>query len=145
MMETDPHHTLVDAYRREKLSFLQYVRQATPYAGPADRPLLERVRELARKDGETLDAMADYLGEQRLSIPHIGAFPSEFTNYNFVDVRNLIPRIVAAERLGLASLDLEATTLPAGKDREWIEKLSSAKRLTIEELEKPPEGKLPEQ
>src|SRR6478735_2737986 len=82
---------LLEAYRRERLSFMQYVRQATPYAGPADRPLLERVRELAAAEAAGLDGFAEYLDDARVPVPFLGAFPTAFTNYNFVAIRKLLP------------------------------------------------------
>jgi len=135
-METDPHHTLVEAYCREMLSFLQYVGQSVPYASPSDRPIVERLCELARSEAAGLDGLADYLGANRMSVPHVGAFPSAFTNYNFIAVRKLLPRLVADEGRGLADLERDATSLPPGKDRDWIEKLSSTKRMHVSELEK---------
>lgn len=135
-MQTDPHRTLIDIYCREKLSFLQYVGQSVPYASPADRPIVERLRELARREAAGLEGLADYLGANRLSVPHVGAFPSVFTNYNFIAVRKLLPHLVADAGRGLADLERDATSLPLGKDRDWIEKLSSTKRMHISELQK---------
>jgi hypothetical protein len=127
---------LVEAYRRERLSFLQYVRQATPYAGPADRPLAERVHALAGAEAAGLDEFAEYLDTARVSVPYVGAFPSAFTNYNFVAIRKLLPELVADEARGLAALERDAAALPPGEARTWLEKLAGAKRLHLTELEK---------
>jgi hypothetical protein len=132
----DTNERLVEAYRRERLSFLQYVRQATPYAGPADRPLLERVRELARSEAEGLDGLAEYLDQSRVSVRYLGAFPTSFTNYNFVAIRKLLPELIADEARGLAALEGDAAALPAGEARTWLEKLAAAKRMRVTELEK---------
>ena len=122
MSDYDLDERLVEAYGRERLSFLQYVRQATPYAGPADRPLLERVRELAGAEAAGLDGFAAYLDESRVSVRSAGAFPSAFTNYNFVDIRKLLPELVADEARGLAGLERDAAALPPGEARAWLEK-----------------------
>lgn len=135
-MENDPHRILIDAYCREKLSFLQYVGQSVPYASTADRPIVERLHELARSEAAELESLADYLRAKRISVPHIGAFPSAFTNYNFIAVRKLLPQLVADEGRGLADLERDAAALSAGKHRDWIEKLSLTKRMHISELEK---------
>jgi hypothetical protein len=126
----------VEAYRRERLSFLQYVCQATPYAGPADRAVLERVRELAGAEAAGLDALAGYLDQSRVTVPYLGAFPSAFTNYNFVAVRKLLPELALDEARGLAALERDATCLPAGEARTWLEKLAEAKRMHLTELGK---------
>src|SRR4051794_29443981 len=115
---------LVDAYRRGRPSFLQYGRQATPDAGPAPRPPLGRVRELADAEAAGLDGFAEYLDEARVAVPYVGAFPTAFTNYNFVAIRTLVPGLVADEARGLAALEKDAAELPPGDGRTWLEKLA---------------------
>jgi hypothetical protein len=127
---------LVEAYRRERLSFLQYVRQATPYAGPADRPLLGRVRELATAEANGLDGFAEYLDRSRVTVQYLGAFPTTFTNYNFVAIRKLLPEVIADETRGLKALERDAAELPPGDARSWLERLAKSKRLHLTELEK---------
>src|SRR5262249_48791374 len=127
---------LVEAYRRERLSFLQYVQQATPYADPADRPLLERVRELASAEAAGLDGFAELLDESRVTVPYLGAFPTAFTNYNVVAIRKLLPELIADEARGLKALEQDAATLPPGEARTWLEKMAEAKRMHLTELEK---------
>jgi hypothetical protein len=127
---------LLEAYRQERLSFLQYVRQATPYAGPADRPLLERVLALADAEAAGLDGFAEYLDEARVPVPFVGAFPTAFTNYNFIAIRKLLPDLIADEARGLAALEKDAAELPPGDARTWLEKIAEAKRLHLTELEK---------
>ena len=136
MIETTTRETLTEVYCRERLSFLQYVRQASPYAGPADKPLLERVRELGAAESAALDGLAEYLDRNHISLPHVGAFPSPFTNYNFVAVRKLLPRLVEDETRGLASLERDAAVLPLGESRSWVEKLAESKRMHLTELVK---------
>ena len=127
---------LVEAYRRERLSFLQYVQQATPYAGPADRPLLERVRELSRAEATGLDGFAAYLDQCRMCVTYLGAFPTAFTNYNFVAIRKLLPELIADEARGLKALERDAAEGPPGEARMWLEKIADAKRMHLTELEK---------
>lgn len=127
---------LVETYRRERLSFLQYVRQATPYAGRADRPLLDRVWELARAEAEALGGFAEYLDRSRVSVAFVGAFPTVFTNYNFIAVRKLLPELIADGRRSLAALERDMAEMPVGEARSWLVKLADAKRAHLTELEK---------
>ena len=127
---------LVEAYRRGMLSFLQYVAQTSPYAGANDRPILDRLRELAKVEVEQLAALAEYLDRQRVTLPYLGAFPTSFTNYNFVAVRKLLPQLVADESKGLTALEHDVAAQPDGEGREWLEKLAAAKRLHLGELQK---------
>jgi len=128
--------TLTDIYRRERLSFLQYVRQAAAYAGTADRAVLERVRELGAVEAAALDGLADYLDRNHVSLPHVGAFPTAFTNYNFVAVRKLLPQLVEDEARGLAALERDVARLAPGESRTWVEKLVESKRMHLTELVK---------
>ena len=127
---------LTDIYRRERLSFLQYIRQTTPYAGPADKAILDRVRELGNVEAATLDGFSEFLSRNRITVPHVGAFPSPFTNYNFVAVRKLLPWLVEDAARGLASLERDAAVLPPGEVRSRVEKLAESKRIHLTELEK---------
>lgn len=136
MSACDPNERLVEAYRRGRLSFLQYIRQATPYAGPADRALLDSVRELAGAEAAALDALAGYLDDNRVTVPYLGAFPTAFTNYNFVAIRKLLPELIADETRGLDALEHGLATLPPGAARMWVEKLAEVKRMHRDKLAK---------
>ena len=135
-MKPEIEPTLVEIYRREMLSFLQYVSQSSPYAGVADRPALERVRALACTEATELERFADYLEQNHITLPRAGAFPISFTNYNFVAVRKLLPGLLTDEAKGLKALEHDAAATPSGAERDWIEKLAAAKRMHLNELEK---------
>jgi hypothetical protein len=134
--EPDSTDPVVRAYRRGRLSFLQYVRQALPYAGPADRPLLDRVLALADAEAADLDRLAERLDERRVVVSHLGAFPSVFTNYNFVAIRKLLPRLREDQARGLAELERDAAGLPPGHARTWLEELAEKTRMHQAELDK---------
>jgi hypothetical protein len=131
-----PEGILLEILRRERLSFLQYVSQTSPYAAPADKPVLGRIREMARTETEGLDGLADYLERHHVTVSPPGAFPSVFTNYNFVAVRKLLPHLAQDEARGLAELEREINVLPVGEARSYVEKLADSKRVHVTELEK---------
>lgn len=133
---TGCNKTLVDIYRRESLSFLQYIRQATPYADTKDRNVLDRIREIAQAELAEIEKLVDYLDQIRVTLPHIGAFPSEFTNYNFVAVRKLLPLLIADESRGVDALERDASSLSTGAARERVDKLTETKRMHLSELQK---------
>lgn len=66
----------------------------------------------------------------------MGAFPTAFTNYNFIAIRKLLPDLIADETRGLAGLEADAAELPAGDARTWLERLAGAKRAHLTELKK---------
>ena len=135
-MTHEMQSTLLELYRRERLSFLQYVGQATPYADPADRPMRDRVLELARAEAAGLDEFGDYLERHHVTLPRVGAFPTPFTNYNFVAIRKLVPDLVALERRGLQALQHDVAVLPEGDFRKLVQELAAAKQTHLNELEK---------
>jgi hypothetical protein len=133
---SEANDRLVEAYRRERLSFLQYVRQATPYAGRADRPVLDRVQALAGAEAAVLDGFAEYLDQNRVTVPYLGAFPTAFTNYNFIAIRKLLPELVTDEARGLKALERDTAALPPSDGRTRLETMTAAKRMHLSELEK---------
>lgn len=100
---------LLESYRREGLSLLQYVRQATPYASKSDRPLADRIRAIAESESKCLDVMANELADARLTVPSLGGFPSEHANFNYFDVRKLLPYLITEQERLIDCLRNEIT------------------------------------
>ncbi len=128
--------TLAALYRREMLSLLQYVRQITPYASSADKPLVARLSAMADSEGVGLEGFVNYLDRSRITMPHVGAFASAFTTFNFMAVRKLVPLLVADQKRGLADLERDLATLQPGMARDEVEKLAVRKQEHLTELEK---------
>jgi hypothetical protein len=76
------------------------------------------------------------LERNHITVPLPGAFPTKFTNYNYVTVRKLLSPLLADETSGLAALERDAAHLPPGELRSWVEKLAASKRVHVTELEK---------
>jgi hypothetical protein len=126
---------LQDVYRREGVSLLLYVRQASLFASEKDKDLLARVNELADAESAALDRFANYLLDQRLPMARIAAFPTEFTNYNFVAVRKILPLLIEDHRRDLQLLENDRLAYD-GTDREQIERLIEVKTMHLTEMEK---------
>lgn len=86
---------LLATYRREGLSLLQYVRQTAPFAKKKDRPIAERIHQIAVEELKSLEEIALEIADAKSTVPSLGGFPSEFTNFNYFDVRKLIPYLIA--------------------------------------------------
>lgn len=126
---------LQDLFRRENRSFLQYVAQATPWASDADRPLADKVRQLAAEELEALTKFAEWMESRHIGLPYLGAFPSGFTNFNFVDIRKLLKPLAAEQRKELADLEADLQA-PADEDvRKQIESLIRINRDHLAALE----------
>ena len=126
---------LQDVFRRESRSLLQYARESAPYATGADRKILAEVQRIAEEESTALGGFAEFLNTQRVPIPYLGSFPMVFTDLNFVAIRFLVPKLVTAQRLDLASLEsgVESLTDPLGQGA--VRTLVDLHRRHLKELE----------
>jgi hypothetical protein len=113
---------------------LQYVREASPYAG-ADRPLLDAVMRVAGEESAALAAFGDFLSSIRVPLPYLGSFPVAFTDLNFVAIRSLVPKLVAEQKQDLAKLEADAAALSDPAARTAVERLVEVHRRHLKELE----------
>lgn len=123
---------LTAIYRRERLSFLQYVGQVRPYAGATDTAAREAVVAMAEEERLAGEAFGDRIDKLRVTLPHVGAFPTAFTNYNFTDVRTLLPLLVDAQERDLAALETDEAGLTVA--RAEVRSLVDLKRTHLERL-----------
>ena len=135
-MSLETVEALTNVYRREMLSFLQYVRHAPPYTAPTERPLATRLVEMADSERNSIGGFVDFLDRSRITVPHVGGFPTVFTNYNFIAMRKMLPLLVTDQSTGLAALERDANNLPPGPARTEVEKLLALKKMHLTELEK---------
>jgi hypothetical protein len=126
---------LSDLYCRESLSLMQYVNQASPFVREPDRPLHDRLKDMAARERQSVESLGETLDAKRIPLPHTGAFSSRFTGYNFMDVRKLLPHLIADQRSGLMQLETDRESLPS-PFREEIDRHASIKQMHLTELEK---------
>jgi hypothetical protein len=134
MLDTAAETHLQTIFRRENRSLLQYVRQAAPWAGPSDRDRLQRVYELADAEFDALGELAAFLETHHVPLPYLGAFPTEFTDHNFIALRKLLPLLIDDHRRGVDQLLNDGAAL-SGPARVLVERLLEAKRKHLAELE----------
>jgi tRNA isopentenyl-2-thiomethyl-A-37 hydroxylase MiaE len=135
MLYTKKQKRLQELFRRENRSFLQYVNEATPWAGNGDRPLVEKIRQLAAEELESLEALADWMDSKRITLPYLGAFPTTFTNYNFVAIRKLMKPLVTEQSKELADLEADAQALTDPEAKCNVEKLVELNRKHLRDFE----------
>lgn len=104
MMLPEELQQLHRVYLQEGRSLLQYVRFAKPYAVREERPRLVRLQEIVQSQGDILLQIGEQLRELRQPQSGFGNFPSEFTNYNYFDLRKLMPILVAEQTDRIAQL-----------------------------------------
>jgi hypothetical protein len=134
MLDTAAEIRLQTIFRRENRSLLQYVRQAAPWADQPDRDRLQRVNDLADAELDALGELAAFLDAHHAPLPYLGAFPTEFTDHNFIALRKLLPLLIDDHRRGVDQLQQDCAALP-GPARAVAERLLEAKRKHLAELE----------
>ena len=100
-------------FRRESRSFLQYVREASPWASEDDRAMRDDVIAMADDELAGVGELAAYLQSRHIAVPHLGAFPIGFTSFNFVTIRSLVRPLLNDLRDGIARLTADADALGA--------------------------------
>jgi hypothetical protein len=103
--------------RREGRSFLQYVDESFPWTTSAEQGMLAKLQRLAQEDREAVAALARLLIKNRLTPPYLGAFPTQFTNFNFLALPRLLEELVRAQAqsIGLLHQDLVQITDPGAR------------------------------
>jgi hypothetical protein len=124
-----------DVIRREGRSFLQYVREAFPWATPRDHELLTKLRELTDEERDGAAALSDFLRRHREMPGYLGAYPMGFTRMNFVSLDRLLPLLVEEQRRGVARLEQDLAAVPNGEARGEITATLKRKRRHLKVLE----------
>lgn len=128
-------HRLQEIYRREYRSLSQYVREASPYAAGADRPIRDAVMRIATEETAALESFGKVLETLRVSLPYLGSFPVEFTDLNFVTIRHLLPKLIAEHKGDLVKLEVEILTCTDVIARAAVQRLAELQRRHLKEME----------
>src|SRR5262249_1994950 len=117
-------------------SFLQYAAAAAdPFLTGPDHDAFDTVRTLAREEEASLRGLAEFLHARRVPLPHLGAFPMTFANYNFMAMGALLPKLAGYTRRELEQLESDGAAVGNGEARKAIEGLTAAKRQRLSRLE----------
>src|SRR5262245_40880176 len=110
-MDPSTQERLREIVRRESRSMLQYAREVPLWAGPNERPTLDRVHEIAQAERATTDALATWLQRQRVGIQHLGPYAANFLSLNDARLAALLPRIAEDHAGLLRQLESDAAAL----------------------------------
>src|SRR5262249_45715257 len=120
---------------RESLSLLQYAGQAFPWAGADQHEALAQLRQVVEEDRCGTTELGRHLARKRIMPAYIGSFPTEFTSIGFASLRFLAPKLVAAQRQEIASLERDLAASGDPEAREQLQKLLDLKRRHLPILE----------
>jgi len=135
MIDQQTKKRLQDLFRRENRSFLQYVNQATPWSSSGDRGLVEKLRSLGDEEMEALTDLAEWMDAKRIPLPYLGAFPTTFTNYNFVAIRKLMKPLIAEQMRELADLEAAYAAITDPAARATLATLVALNRRHVSDFE----------
>jgi hypothetical protein len=126
---------LQECVRRESRSMLQYAREVPLWVGPADRPVLAKLKGLAAAEQAATDTLGRYLQKRKAGLGHLGPFPSSFTTVNDAALHFLLPRLVEEQRAALAAVEADLARVTDLDAREHLAALAVLKRQHLPELE----------
>jgi hypothetical protein len=125
----------LEQVRRDGRSLLQYVDEAFPYTPAAAEPARHRLAELAREEQQAVGRLMRFLQRHHVTLPLLGAFPSNFTTINFVSLDHLLPVLVKDERHKIAELERRLASLPESELRRLLWEYLEMKRRHLHVLE----------
>lgn len=130
-----PSAVLAKILVRERYSLLQYLSTASPWTPPSERAALGRLERLAAAEKDALGRISRRLQELRVT-PLSGCYPEQFSEYHYLAVDYLLPRLIQEQEKAIAQLEADLTQLSSDEDRQAVEPLLEQKRNSLEELRK---------
>ncbi len=127
--------TLQAILRRESRSLLQYVREAYPWAKSGEQKTLSELDRLIDEEANSTAALARFLLRHHVRLPYLGAYPSHFTNVNYVGLDFLLPRLVEHQRGAIAALERDLAKLSDEDSRQQVQPILEMKRRHLKRLE----------
>ena len=76
MIDEPTRDVLQECVRRESRSLLQYAREVPLWVGPADRPVLAKLKAFAATEQAATDALGRYLQKRKAGLPASGPYPT---------------------------------------------------------------------
>ena len=133
-MHAGEHAQIQEIFRRENRSFLQYVSQSTPWSSPSDRKLVDTIDALAKEEQQALVSLAKWMDAHRIAIPYLGAFPTRFSNYNFIDIRKLLVPLIVEQKKELDDLRHGSEAVPEGPLKVQVNNLVALNEKHLAEM-----------
>ena len=126
---------LQTVFRREARSLLQYIGDAFPWTTSGERAGLYQLQEIVHEEAEGHTGLARFLERNRVPLPYPGSYPMAFTTLNFVSLDSLIPRLIDAQKRGIAVLETDLSQIQDATCRGTVEGLLEIKRRHLKLLE----------
>src|SRR5262249_35432189 len=90
---------------------------------------------MAEGEAQHIAKIGRLLQKRHVPVPGLGAYPTAFTNSNFLDAEILVPKLLAAERQSLADLEHDLFHVSDEELHAALESYRELKRQHIAKLE----------
>jgi hypothetical protein len=116
-------------------SLLQYVSESFPWSADPAHAALDVVQSVAHEERDEVVRLTRMLQKRHLPLPVIGAYPSHFTNINFVSLDYLLPKLCSEHEKEIA--EIESKLYQVGDDdiREEVQGYLDMKRRHLQTLQ----------
>src|SRR5207244_8212116 len=121
--------------RRESMSPVQYGREAPLWVAGPDREALDKLRARAGAELKAVDALGKLLLARKVALSHLGPFPSEFSSFNDMALKYLLPILVREQRKARADLEADLPHVADGEAAALVKGLVELKRQHLTELD----------
>jgi hypothetical protein len=128
----DRLHALV---RRESRSLLQYVREVPLWVAGPDLVAFGKLRAAAGAELKTVDALGKLLLVRKAALSFLGPFPSEFSSFNDMALKHLLPILVREQRQALVDLEADLPHVADTEAAAIVKSLVQQKHKHLAELE----------
>jgi hypothetical protein len=121
--------------RRESRSLFQYVREAYPWTTANARATLVELDRLIDEEAAATASLGRFLLKHHIPLPYLGAYPSHFTNVNYIGLDFLMPKLVEQQREAIAALGHDLNALSDEESRKQVLPILEMKRRHLKKLE----------
>ena len=113
---------------------MQYISEVPLWVHADDRVAHDRIRHISRAERHAVEALANWMHQQRNRALNLGPFPIGFTHFNDAGLRHMLPRVIREHSEHLAALETDAAAYSEPEVRSQIESILERKRAHATEL-----------
>lgn len=123
-------------FAREKVSFLQYLKDAWAWTGPDGRAVWKEISRMIDEEQKMLQRLAELILRHK-GILATAVFDARFSESHYVSLAHLMPRLVAYQRWLIQELEKDTAQLQDPEALKLAQEMLEMKRrhlTTLEEL-----------
>src|SRR5262245_5477685 len=126
---------LVEIVRREARTFLQYACDAYPWTTADAEGARERLFQLAAEERDAVGRIGRRLQRRRVPVPPPDPYPMEFTDWNFVALGALWPKLVDEQRKAIAERERDRFAVVDPEAQALVQQLIELKQTHLKALQ----------